>query len=188
MVRTPGRWQRTRRNLMVGSLEQYPNETEAQKAVAALRADINAENPRTSLTPISVHTLVEHSREKELVSDCTKSRKTQVTYAGYFRKWILPRWGKPNRYQGDTGTPSPRLQPGHVGYIYPSRHSSEAASAEQRHSSSPGVYNGCWLRPVCWEVFLICACSKWRDRCENTAASMKCIRVDAESCSFFVPI
>jgi integrase len=84
---------RTRRNLMVGSLEQYPNETAAQKAVAALRADINAENPRTSLTPISVQTLVEHYREKELGPDCTKSRKTQVTYAGYFRKWILPRWG-----------------------------------------------------------------------------------------------
>src|SRR2546430_5393645 len=84
---------RTRRNLMVGSLEQYPNETAAQKAVAALRADINAENPRTSLTPISVHTLIEHYREKELGPDCTKSRKTQVTYAGYFRKWILPRWG-----------------------------------------------------------------------------------------------
>ncbi len=44
---------RRRRNLMVGSLEQYPNETTAQKAVAALRADINAENPRSSLTPIS---------------------------------------------------------------------------------------------------------------------------------------
>ena len=53
---------RRRRNLMVGSLEQYPNETAAQKAVAALRADINAENPRTSLTPISVQTLIEHYR------------------------------------------------------------------------------------------------------------------------------
>src|SRR5580658_8786672 len=84
---------RTRRNLMVGSLEQYPNETAAQKAVAALRADINAENPRTSLTPISVQTLVEHYREKELGPDCTKTRETQVTYVGYFRKWILPRWG-----------------------------------------------------------------------------------------------
>jgi integrase len=84
---------RTRRNLMVGSLEQYPNETAAQKAVAALRADINAESPRTSLTPISVQTLVEHYREKELGPDCTKTRKTQVTYVGYFRKWILPRWG-----------------------------------------------------------------------------------------------
>jgi integrase len=84
---------RRRRNLMVGSLEQYPNETAAQKAVAALRADINAENPRTSLTPISVQTLIEHYREKELGANCSKTRKTQVTYAGYFRKWILPRCG-----------------------------------------------------------------------------------------------
>ena len=84
---------RTRRNLMVGSLEQYPNETAAQKAVAALRADINAENPRTSLTPISVQTLIEHYREKELGPNCSKTRKTQVTYEGYFNKWILPRWG-----------------------------------------------------------------------------------------------
>src|SRR5579864_5758182 len=93
---------------------------------------------------------------------------------------------KQNRYQGDTRTPSSRLQPGHVGYIYPSRHSSEATSAEQRHSSSPGVQNGCWLRPVCWEVFLICACSERRDRCENTAASMKSIRIDSENCAFFL--
>ena len=78
---------------MVGSLEQYPNETAAQKAVAALRADINAENPRTSLTQISVQTLIEHYREKELGPNCSKTRKTQVTYEGYFNNWILPRWG-----------------------------------------------------------------------------------------------
>jgi hypothetical protein len=29
--------------------------------------------------------------------------------------------------------------------------------------------------------------SKWRDRCENTAASMKSIRIDSENCAFFVP-
>lgn len=38
------------------------------------------------------------------------------------------------------------------------------------------------------EVFLTCACSKWRDRCENTAASMKSIRIDSENCACFVPI
>jgi integrase len=84
---------RKRRCLIVGSVEQYPNEALAQKAVAALRADINAENPRTSLTPISVQTLIEHYREKELGANCSKTRKTQVTYEGYFNKWILPRWG-----------------------------------------------------------------------------------------------
>src|SRR6266852_3627472 len=93
---------RTRRNLMVGSLEQYPNETTAQKAVAALRADINAENPRTCLTQISVHTLIEHYREKELGSDCAKSRKTQVTYVGYFRKWIFASLGKLSRHRGQS--------------------------------------------------------------------------------------
>jgi hypothetical protein len=77
---------RKRRNLMVGTLEQYPNETAAQKAVAALRADINAESPRTSLTPISVQTLIEHYREKELGPNCSKTRKTQVTYEGYFNE------------------------------------------------------------------------------------------------------
>lgn len=84
---------RKRRCLIVGSVEQYPNEASAQKAVAALRADINAENPRTSLTPISVQTLIEHYREKELGTNCSKTRRTQVTYEGYFNKWILPRWG-----------------------------------------------------------------------------------------------
>jgi integrase len=84
---------RKRRCLIVGSVEQYPNEASAQKAVAALRADINAESPRTSLTPISVQTLIEHYREKELGANCSKTKKTQVTYEGYFKKWILPRWG-----------------------------------------------------------------------------------------------
>ena len=85
---------RRRRNLVLGTLEQYPNETAAQRAVAALRADINAESPRMNLTPISVQTLVEHYREKELGEDSSKTYATSRTYQGYFRKWILPRWGQ----------------------------------------------------------------------------------------------
>ena len=85
---------RRRRNLVLGTLEQYPNETAAQRAVAALRADINAESPRMNLTPMSVQTLVEHYREKELGEDSGKTYATCRTYQGYFRKWILPRWGQ----------------------------------------------------------------------------------------------
>jgi integrase len=85
---------RRRRNLVLGTLEQYPNETAAQRAVAALRADINAESPRMNLTPISIQTLVEHYREKELGEDSSKTYATCRTYQGYFRKWILPRWGQ----------------------------------------------------------------------------------------------
>ena len=83
---------RTRRNLVLGTLEQYPNETAAQKAVAALRADINVESPRMNLTPASVAMLVEHYRQKELGEDSSKTYATCKTYEGYFRKWILPRW------------------------------------------------------------------------------------------------
>ncbi len=85
---------RRRRNLVLGTLEQYPNETAAQRAVAALRADINAESPRMNLTPISVQTLVEHYGQKELGEDSSKTYATCRTYQGYFRKWILPRWGQ----------------------------------------------------------------------------------------------
>ncbi len=45
-------------NLVLGTLEQYPNETAAQKAVVALRVDINVESLRTSLAPISVQMLI----------------------------------------------------------------------------------------------------------------------------------
>jgi integrase len=84
---------RTRRNLVLGTLEQYPNETAAQKAVVALRVDINAESPRMNLAPMSIQTLVDHYRQKELGEDSSKTYATCRTYEGYFRKWILPRWG-----------------------------------------------------------------------------------------------
>ena len=85
---------RRRRNLVLGTLEQYPNETAAQKAVVALRVDINVESPRTSLAPISVQILIDHYRQKELGEDSNKTYATCRTYEGYFRKWILPRWGE----------------------------------------------------------------------------------------------
>jgi integrase len=85
---------RVRRNLVLGTLDQLPNETAAQKAVAALRADINAESPRMNMAPISIQTLVEHYVQKELGEDSSKTYATCTTYEGYFRKWILPRWGQ----------------------------------------------------------------------------------------------
>ena len=84
---------RKRRSLVVGSLEQYPNEASAKRAVASLLVNINAESPRFNLETLSVQTLVEHYREKELGKDSNKTFATCETYQGYFRKWILPRWG-----------------------------------------------------------------------------------------------
>jgi hypothetical protein len=71
---------RKRRSLVVGSVEQYPNEASAKRAVASLLVNINAESPRFSLEAVSVQTLVEHYREKELGKDSNKTFATCQTY------------------------------------------------------------------------------------------------------------
>jgi len=84
---------RKRHSLVVGTLEQYPNEAAAKRAVASLLVDTNAESPRFNLDPMTVQTLVEHYKEKELGEGSNETFATCEAYRGYFRKWILPRWG-----------------------------------------------------------------------------------------------
>jgi integrase len=95
-----------RPKIIIGSLEEYPNESSAQMAVDALRITINEQTPRQQLKQISIATLVEHYREHELPDifyktpptddepeEDRKAFSTQETYEGYLKKWILPRWG-----------------------------------------------------------------------------------------------
>ncbi len=95
------------RKAVIGSVSEYKTEAEAQKAADALRLEINEQTPRQMLQAISIETLVEHYRQHELPDivqatrplgsvagedETRKSFSTQLTYAGYLRKWILPRW------------------------------------------------------------------------------------------------
>jgi hypothetical protein len=95
------------RKAVIGSVNEYKTEAEAQKAADALRLEINEQTPRQMLQAISIETLVEHYRQHELPDivqgtrplgsetgedETRKSFSTQLTYAGYLRKWILPRW------------------------------------------------------------------------------------------------
>ena len=94
-----------RRHIVVGSQEEFPTESSAQSAVDALRLEINRQTPQQIIRNISLETLVNHYRQHELPDvfnktkpisssadeDC-KSYATQVTYEGYLKKWILPRW------------------------------------------------------------------------------------------------
>ena len=97
---------KNRPKIVIGSLEEYPNESSAQRAVDALRITINEQTPRQQLKQISIATLVEHYREHELPDifyktpptddepeEDRKAFSTQETYEGYLKKWILPRWG-----------------------------------------------------------------------------------------------
>ena len=96
---------RKRRSKIVGSFEDYPNESLAQTALDGLRLNANQLTLQGANKDISVEALVYHYREHELPDiffkedperisdeDERKSWSTQDTYDGYLRKWILPRW------------------------------------------------------------------------------------------------
>ena len=95
------------RKVVVGTVEEFKTESDAQKAVDALRLTINEQTPRQQLKEISFETLVQHYRQHEMPDiyykksklpediaedENRKSYATQDTYEGYLNKWILPRW------------------------------------------------------------------------------------------------
>jgi integrase len=77
---------------MIGTFHEFPSEAAAQKAVAAFRANVNAETPRTEIDAISFHTVSQHYREKEMCAGAGKTSATNRTNEGYLDRWILPRW------------------------------------------------------------------------------------------------
>lgn len=83
---------RRRRSAMIGTVHEFPTESSAQKAVAALRANVNAETPRTQIEAISFQTLAQHYRENEMCEGEGKTFATIRTNEGYLDRWILPRW------------------------------------------------------------------------------------------------
>lgn len=84
---------RVNRKVVVGTVEQYRTESEAWKAVEALRIDINKETPHAALSPMTVEQLVAHYLAKELPEDNSKKAySTGAVYRAYINNWILPRW------------------------------------------------------------------------------------------------
>jgi hypothetical protein len=94
-----------RKHIVIGTQEDLPTESSAQAVVDAIRLDINQQTPQRLIKSISFETLVNHYRQHELpdtfnktkpgldaADEDRKSYSTQVTYEGYLKKWILPRW------------------------------------------------------------------------------------------------
>jgi integrase len=94
-----------RRSAEVGSYDEYPNESAAQRAADALRLDINQQTQPRLLKEVNIETLVRHYREHELpdifhdrkplpgtMDEQQKAYSTQYAYEVYLKKWILPRW------------------------------------------------------------------------------------------------
>jgi integrase len=84
---------RKHRRMVIGSIAQFSDKSSVLLEVAALRRQINLNDPRLSLQPVTVSDLVNHYRQRELATDHTwKTHSTKITYQGYLNKWILPRW------------------------------------------------------------------------------------------------
>src|SRR5579859_1550843 len=94
------RWRETQpngdqinRKIVIGTVEQYPTKSAANKKVDALRIDINKETPRSVIEPLTVEQLIAHYKAKELnESNQTKAYSTRSVYQSYLNNWILPRW------------------------------------------------------------------------------------------------
>src|SRR5215469_5647514 len=54
-----------RKNIVVGTLEEFPTEAAAQTAVDAIRLTINRQTPQQLLKNVSVENLVRHYQEHE---------------------------------------------------------------------------------------------------------------------------
>src|SRR6267143_5890223 len=88
---------RKHRRIVIGSLDTLRDESAALKAISALRRDININDRRMKTKPLRLGELIEHFRQRELAADNEwKTLSTRVTYEGYLRKWIVPRWGATN--------------------------------------------------------------------------------------------
>src|SRR6516164_7547178 len=75
------------RKEQIGTVEQFPTKSAAQKACELLRTSIN----RETRTPRTIGQLVTHYQQHELPN---KTPYTQDVYSGYLKTWILPEWGK----------------------------------------------------------------------------------------------
>jgi len=87
---------RVHRRIVIGTIEQFKDESAAARAIVALRREIKSgdHDQRLRRRLLTLGQLVEHYQQRELAPDNErKTYSTKSTYQGYLRKWIVPRWG-----------------------------------------------------------------------------------------------
>ena len=96
------RWSETRldgkrlyRKKIVGTVEQYPDEGAARRAVVGLVSEINTDARPTKSRAMTVAQLCDHFEQRELSKDNTwRSHATKKIYQAYLSGWIHPHWQK----------------------------------------------------------------------------------------------
>src|SRR5205814_9753654 len=79
--REPGpRGKRKHRRLVIGSIDEFPDESAARQRVIALGLEINCSDIRMKDMPLTMSELVDHYRQRELKPDTVwKTYSTKVT-------------------------------------------------------------------------------------------------------------
>lgn len=80
---------------IIGTVDQYPDESAARTAVVGLVSEINAEPRRTNSSTMTVAELCDHFEQRELGKEnIWRSHATKKIYKQYLSRWIRPYWRK----------------------------------------------------------------------------------------------
>jgi integrase len=80
---------------IVGTVEQYPDENAARRAVVALVSEINTGTRPMNSGALTVAQLCDHFAQRELAKDNSwRSHATKKIYEAYLTRWIRPHWQK----------------------------------------------------------------------------------------------
>jgi integrase len=90
-----GSGRRIIRKRVIGTIDEFVDTDAARRAVASLAEKIKGDNPRISLRAITISVLCNHFERCELAQGNTwRSYSTKKRYAGYLKRWGIPKWGK----------------------------------------------------------------------------------------------
>src|SRR5215469_6898866 len=79
------------KSMFIGTVDRYPNQADAERAVEHLRIRINAENPQQQLHQVTVGALIDRFMEEYTPKRCRKP--TQKLYHSLFENHIRRKWG-----------------------------------------------------------------------------------------------
>lgn len=82
---------RIQRKRIIGTKQEYPTKSSAQKAVEGMQLDINVET--ASSVPVTVSQVIAHYTEIELAETNGKTARTKAVYLHQLESVISPRWG-----------------------------------------------------------------------------------------------
>lgn len=82
--------ERVYRKRRIGTVREFPHRRDAEKAVLALRANINS----GVRSPETVNELITHYSQHELSAESGKRSSTREVYAGFLKLHVAPKWGK----------------------------------------------------------------------------------------------